>query len=154
MSAGILQIQLLRSSTTRTSPAKDTASCPSIPSYLPIPLIDIEVLILDRFASGDPTHKVFIIAKLSFILFLPVPRDLQVVLVVNRRRRYGIFATPPSHSRYVYLVSIVVSTVSSIGIQHNLCLTRKHIIFSQHEQFQHIMCRRCWPASGSMLSNR
>ena len=83
----------------------------SIPSYLPIPLIDIEVLILDRFASGDPTHKVFIIAKLSFILFLTVPRDLQVVLAVNRRRRYGIYPTPPSHSRYVYLISIVICTV-------------------------------------------
>ena len=33
-------------------------------------MIDSKVLILDWFASGDPTHKVFIIAKLSFILFL------------------------------------------------------------------------------------
>ena len=41
---------------------------------------------------------------------LLVPLDLQVVLV-NRRIRYGIFATPPLHSRYVYLISIVICTV-------------------------------------------
>ena len=43
-------------------------------------------------------------------IYIVVPLDLQVVLV-NRRRRYGIFATPPTHSRYVYLISIVICTV-------------------------------------------
>ena len=43
-------------------------------------------------------------------IYIIVPLDLQVVLV-NRRIRYGIFATPPLHSRYVYLISIVICTV-------------------------------------------